>query len=492
MISKITGTIPDNHAVEKTVPLKDCSPWANNPRTVKKADFDRLLKQILELGIYKRLLCTTDLEQPGKYIILGGNTRFLALGHLGQSEAKITVVCADTEELRLKYALSDNDQVGETDEGALAEITYPLRDKIELDNYRINIGKSVSLERVLTGFGPDIESTTEDKLPPAEESESNIRPGDLFMLGRHKVICGDCREPWIYAALLGDEKADLIFTDPPWNVDYTGQHCSDRPHYEGDIHNDNMAPETFIEFSEIFMERIRDAAKPGAAFYICSGYASYIPFVWAIRKSGMVFKNPIIWVKDNWTIGWEDYKKQHEMILSGKKPIRRAQPILYGWNGGRHYFAEDVFEADVWVIKKRTGEMMHPTQKPLALIQRAIRNSSRMDEIVLDIFAGSGSTLIAAERERRVARLIESNPKHIETIIKRYAALGAEGAQEIKTNAVHFEEPPDAKRYYSTGREDTTGKPALDAGTDAEGAKGLNPDRPGPASPLKPQKKGHG
>jgi DNA modification methylase len=221
-------------------------------------------------------------------------------------------------------------------------------------------------------------------------------------------------------------KADLIFCDPPYNVDYHGEK-------HGGILNDAMSADAFIAFSECFMARMAAATKEGGSFYICSGYSSYPPFLYALKKAGMTYSGPIIWIKDNPSMGWQDYKKKHEMILKAKKEKRRATPIMYGWNGGRHYFLEDRFEADVWEIKRRPGStMLHPTQKPLAMICRAIRNSSRAGEIVLDPFGGSGSTLIAAEREGRKARVIELDPKYVDVIIRRYAAFTETPEAEIR------------------------------------------------------------
>jgi DNA modification methylase len=140
-------------------------------------------------------------------------------------------------------------------------------------------------------------------------------------------------------------------------------------------------------------------------------------------------------------MGWEDYKKQHEMVLKARREKKRtATPILYGWNKGRHYFAADRFEADVWIMKKRAGAtMLHPTQKPLSLVQRAIRNSSVKEDLVLDPFVGSGTTIIAAEREGRTARAMDLDPFNIDTTIRRYAALGGPSIKDIratKTRAV--------------------------------------------------------
>lgn len=326
----------------------------------------------------------------------------------------------------LEYALSDNDHVGLTDEQALAEIAFPVRDRIHLEDYRIDIGQTASLEGLLTSFGPDLETQPEDTVPDPE-TESRTQLGDLFELGTHRLLCGDATAPWAYQALLEGDKADIIFTDPPYNVAYKSEKL-------GSIENDDMAPDEFITFSCAFMDRLHAAAKPGAAVYICSGYSSYPPFLYAMKRAGMTFSCPIIWVKESPTMGWEDYHKQHKMILKGRAVKRRtATPILYGWNGGRHYFAKDRFEADVWIMKRRPGQtMLHPTQKPLALVQRALRNSSEAGALVLDPFGGRGSTLIAAEREGRRARIIDLDPKYVDVIIRRYAAQGAKTEREIR------------------------------------------------------------
>jgi DNA modification methylase len=273
----------------------------------------------------------------------------------------------------------------------------------------------------------------EDTVPDPEPT-TDTEVGDIFNLGPHRLLCGDATAAWSYQALLGEERAGLVFTDPPYNVAYKGQKF-------GEIMNDDMAPEAFIEFSVAFMQRLHEFSREGAALYICSGYSSYPPFLYALYRAGMTFSCPIIWVKDNPSMGWEDYKKQHEMVLKARREKKRtATPILYGWNKGRHYFAADRFEADVWIMKKRAGAtMLHPTQKPLSLVQRAIRNSSVKEDLVLDPFVGSGTTIIAAEREGRTARAMDLDPFNIDTTIRRYAALGGPSIKDIratKTRAV--------------------------------------------------------
>lgn len=211
----------------------------------------------------------------------------------------------------------------------------------------------------------------------------------------------------------------MVFTDPPYNVNYSGQGKL------GGIKNDNMTEEEFVAFSIAYMEVIKEYLKVGGSFYLCSGWSSYPIFVYAIKACGMKFANPIVWVKNNTTLGWNDYKYKYEMIVKGKKKKatvkKKTTPILYGWNGGRHYFIDSKFESDVWEIKRRASNtMVHPTQKPIALTNKAITNSSKPKEIVLDLFGGSGVTLISCERLNRLCRINELDPIFCDVIINRW------------------------------------------------------------------------
>lgn len=187
---------------EMILPIGQVEPWADNPRIVKKRDYDRLKAQVARLGKYKRLLVCPNPGKPGFFIVLGGNTRWHALRDLGDTEVAVTIIHPEDRAEMLEYALSDNDHVGQTDEQALAELTYPVRDKIKLEIYRVDVGVTAGLESVLTSFGPGPESTPEDTVPDAVV-ESDIRLGDLFDLGPHRLLCGDATEPWSYQALLG-------------------------------------------------------------------------------------------------------------------------------------------------------------------------------------------------------------------------------------------------------------------------------------------------
>jgi site-specific DNA-methyltransferase (adenine-specific) len=247
--------------------------------------------------------------------------------------------------------------------------------------------------------------------------KSKVKLGKIYQLGNHRIMCGDATKEEDVKKLMGGKQADMVWTDAPYNMNYKSKK-------KGGILNDNMAEEKFVEFSEQFVARIKENLKSGGAFYMCSGYSSYIPFIYAIKSNNLEFANPIIWVKNNLGMGMNDYRHSHEMILKGKGNKKSAQPILYGWNEGKHYFVDVHDEADVWEIKKRaTNTMVHPNQKPIELISRAIRNSSKRDQIVLDLFGGSFSTLISCEKEGRIFYGMDLDPKYVEIGIKRWQKL---------------------------------------------------------------------
>ena len=420
----------------KRVPISDVEVWEKNPRNIRTKDFERLKKQIQELGVYKPLIC---IRENGKYITLGGNMRLRALVSLNFKEVDVSLVDAPDEATRIKYALSDNDRAGEYDDQALAELLYNSKDGIDPSLFRIDLGNTLSIEELLTQFGPKIEAGEEDVVPEAKK-EPVAKLGDLYELGPHRLLCGDATKPGSYEALLEGKMADIVFTDPPYNVAYKGG-MTDK---FGPILGDNMSEEDFVEFVMTFIKRMKENTKRGGVFYICSGYSSYPTFIYALKAIGLTYSGPIIWVKNNTSLGWGDYRHKHEMLLKAKRGNKKAQPILYGWNGGRHYFMDHRFEADVWEIARRGSlTMLHPTQKPLGLIQRALRNSSRPKENVLDPFAGSGSTIVAAEREGRIVYAMDMDPIYIDVSIRRYAALGGPTEKEIRATKrkIKVEEP---------------------------------------------------
>ena len=398
----------------EVIPLTDINPAPYNPRLDLKPgdpDYEKLKKSILEFNMVEPLVYN---KKSGN--LVGGHQRLKVLQELGYTEVEVSVVnLSDTKEKALNLAL--NKISGDWDYPLLKDLLESLDTGIiDMEVTGFDLGE---IEDLMTQFNPD--HIEEDDFDAEAEARRIKQPaskvGDLYLLDNHKLACGDSTTLEPYQAILNDNVADLVFTDPPYNVNYKGTKSDG-------ILNDNMSEEQFVDFSLAFMERMRDSLKIGGVFYICSGWSSYPIFLYAIKAFGLDFANPIVWVKNNTSMGWNDYRYKYEMVVKGKRPKAKRKkgiPILYGWNGGRHYFIDSRFESDIWEIKRKASNAMsHPTQKPLALVAKAIVNSSHKRDTVLDMFAGSGVTLIACEKTERSFVGIELDPRYCDVIIQRW------------------------------------------------------------------------
>jgi DNA modification methylase len=267
--------------------------------------------------------------------------------------------------------------------------------------------KDMDFDLELTGFDLDeinknfiktCEEELEERIP--EVSESIAKPGDLWILGEHRLLCGDSTDSKSYKILLDGELADLTITDPPYNVDYDQFEDG-----KNKILNDNLGSE-FNEFLSKICANILNHTK--GAIYIFMAISEIGNLKQAFEKAGGHWSTFIIWVKNHFALGRSDYQRQFE-------------PILYGWKLGKSkHWCGDRDQSDVWFFDKPAANKSHPTMKPVALLERMIFNSSRPHDIVLDPFGGSGSTLIACENLKRKARMIELDPKYIDVVIKRW------------------------------------------------------------------------
>jgi DNA modification methylase len=379
--------------------VADLKNWDENPRTITPEAFEKLKDRIRKRGFHD--VVKIDIDDT----ILSGNQRKRALLDLNIEEVATIVPNRKlTEEERIAVALESNredgtwnwDQMANFDEEILKEVGF----------------KTDELDRIF--LGEDYEDEYDGEKEHDEIKEAKTKRGELYSLGKHRLLCGDSIDPKDMAKLMGEDQADMVFCDPPYNMNYKSKK-------KGGIIGDHQTEEKFIEFAIEFTARMKENLKAGGVFYMCSGYSSYVPFLYALKTNNLEFANPIIWVKNQLGMGMNDYRHSHEMIVKGKGAKKKAEPILYGWNQGKHYFVDVHNEGDVWEIKKRaTNTMVHPTQKPIEMICRAIRNSSKRDDIILDQFGGSGSTLIAAEKEGRRAYLMELDPKYADVILNRF------------------------------------------------------------------------
>jgi DNA modification methylase len=264
------------------------------------------------------------------------------------------------------------------------------------------------IERIFDKDPDDFDAEAE----AAKIVEPITKPGDLWLLGRHRLLCGDATKNQDVERLMNGKKADMVFTDPPYNVDYTGGTKRALK-----ISNDHMADGAFYQFLLDSMSSAFLAARAGAAIYVCHADTEGLNFRRAFVDSGWDHKQVIVWVKQHFVMGRQDYHWRHE-------------PILYGWKpGAAHTWYGDRTQSTVWEFDRPFRSTEHPTQKPVPLIEYAMANSSATGALVLDLFGGSGSTLVAAEKSGRRANVSEIDPIYCDVIVHRWEGFTSEQAR---------------------------------------------------------------
>ena len=373
-------------------------PYARNAKQHTDAQVAQIAASIREFGWGAPILV------DGKNNVIAGHGRLLAARKLGMDEVPVVPMSHLTDTQRRALILADN-KIGENaswdDELLGLELT-------ELRELGFNLD--------LTGFSPEEwdalingdeakDGLTDDDAVPEVPETPVSKTGDVWVLGEHKLLCGDATKAPDYAALLGDELVDMTFTDPPYNVNYANSAKDKLRGKNRAILNDNLG-EGFGQFLHDACSNI--LARTKGAVYVAMSSSELDTLQSAFRRAGGRWSTFIIWAKNTFTLGRSDYQRQYE-------------PILYGWrDGADHFWCGDRDQGDVWQIKKPQKNDLHPTMKPVELVERAVKNSSKSRDLVLDPFGGSGSTLIACEKTGRRARLIELDPKYVDVIVRRW------------------------------------------------------------------------
>ena len=442
---------------------------ARNPRKISDKQLERLVRSIL---IFPEMQTLRPIVIDETYTALGGNMRYRALtaisekspaeinmmlangckGYAQKTEAErqnlrdyweawladptAIIVRADqlTEEQKREFIIKDNVAFGEWDDETLSEDFDP--DEL--------------LDWGLGDFDDEPEDNDADEDDYGEEDAANAptrcNPGDVWELGRHRLMCGDSTKEADVAKLMGGEQTDLLLTDPPYNVDYQGG-TKDKMK----IANDNMDDVAFVGFLTAAFNCAIQAMRPGAVFYVWHADSKGYEFRTALKEVGLTLRETLIWVKNALVLGRQDYQWRHE-------------PCLYGWkDGAAHYFVDDrsqstvIEDAGVDYRKLKKDELLklvlqltdvsvpntviyedkptkndiHPTMKPVKLMARLIKNSTKQEQLVLDLFGGSGSTLIACEQINRKCFTMEYDPKYCDAILDRWEKLTGEEAERI-------------------------------------------------------------
>lgn len=407
--------------------IDEIIPYENNAKLHPEEQIEQIKKSILEFGNNDPIAIDKN------NVIVEGHGRLLALKELGYKEIEVIKLGHLTEEQRKAYTLIHNKLTMNTDfdieilESELASINI-----IDMTDFDFDL--DIEMEETTIEDDYDVE----EKLERIEEPKS--KPGDIYQLGEHRLMCGDSTSLEDVKKLMNEDKADLLLTDPPYNVNISNSDGMT-------IENDNMSDENFKQFLNAAFKNASASLKNGGAFYIWHGDSETVNFRNACEDNDLSVRQCLIWVKNGFNFGRQDYKWKHE-------------PCLYGWkDGASHYFIDEynnptVIEDNLNIdllkkeeLKKLVEELLsdrvpttiihedkplkndkHPTMKPINLLSFQIKNSSKKEEIVLDLFGGSGSTLICAEQLNRKCYMMEYDPKYVDVIIDRWETLTSKKA----------------------------------------------------------------
>jgi len=392
-------------------------PSDKNPRTHTKEQVQQIADSMCKFGWVNPILVDENYE------IIAGHGRLMAGKLLGYTKVPIAKLCHLSEKEKLGLLVADNritENAGWDDE-KLQEVMQQLHD----ENFDLSVlgFTNKELEKFRAEFDSEIEAAAIEDIVPDQTDKVISKQGDIWILGEHRLLCGDACIPENYDKLMKGELANMVFTDPPYNVAYDESFRNKNEKAENPrlIKNDNLGDE-FQEFLTKAMENMLEHTN--GSLYICMGGSELHTLYKAFTDAGGKFDAYIVWVKNTFALSRSKYQHQHEwMVFGNTESVYKEQheAILLGknpgdtapWYGGRN-------QTDVWNFDKPTNNDLHPTMKPVALIERAINNSSRIMDIVLDAFGGSGSTLIAAEKTNRRCRMIELDEKYVDTIVKRW------------------------------------------------------------------------
>lgn len=386
----------ENVEIEKLIPYK------NNARTHSDEQIEKIAKSMKEFGFINPVLVDGNLN------VIAGHGRILGAKKLGMKEVPCLFIEDLTEEQKRAYIIADN-RLAE-DAGWDKELL-----KIELEDL-----KNMNFDITLTGFeledfdfSMDETEVIEDEFDETVPEEPTSKKGEIYKLGKHFLMCGDSTDINDVEKLMNGVKADMLLTDPPYNVDYEGGTGLT-------IQNDNMDDETFREFLRVSFFNANSVMKEGAVFYIWHADSEGYNFRGACHDIGWKVRQCLIWCKNTLVMGRQDYHWKHE-------------PCLYGWKeGASHLWASDRKQTTVLEFDRPSVSKEHPTMKPVGLFDYLIKNNTNKDDIVLDLFAGSGTSIIACEQNGRIAYSMELDPKYVDVIISRWEKLTGQQAERIE------------------------------------------------------------
>jgi len=392
------------------VKLSEIKSNPNNPRIIKDDKFHKLVKSIKE---FPKMLEIRPIVVNQDMIVLGGNMRLKASKEAGLKEVFIVKADDLTEYEQKQFIIKDNVGFGEWDWEMLAnEWESDLLEEWGLDVPELTITEEPAAE--------------EDDYEMPDEIQTDIVLGDLFEIGEHRLLCGDSTDSDSVAKLMNGEKADMVFTDPPWNVNYGAVKAGNPMGYKPrTIMNDSMSTSDFKDFMGSSFAMMAMHSKKGCPTYVVMSAQEWGNLMLALHDNNYHWSSTIIWNKSHLVMSRKDYHTKYE-------------PIWYGWLDGapRLCPVEDRKQSDVWDVDRPTKSELHPTTKPIALIDIALKNSSKIGNLIFELFTGSGSTMVASHQLKRKCYGMELDPKYCQVIIDRMRKL--DFSLVIKKNGIQI------------------------------------------------------
>jgi len=382
----------------------------NNPRLIKDDKFKKLVKSVKE---FPEMLEIRPIVVDKDNIVLGGNMRLRACQEAGLKEVHIIQADQLTEKQQREFIIKDNVGFGEWDWDDLANEW----DVDELEDWGLDLPVDFAVEEL---------EAEEDDYIETDEVSTNIVRGDIIEIGRHRLMCGDSADTDDVEKLMKDQKAEMVFTDPPWNVNYGDVKKGNAMGYKPrTILNDSMSTDGFKDFMSNVFATMSIFSKKGCPTYVVMSAQEWGNLMLTLHENNYHWSSTIIWNKSHLVMSRKDYHTKYE-------------PIWYGWLDGSPRLCplKDRKQSDVWDVDRPTKSELHPTTKPIELINIALKNSSIKDNLILDLFLGSGSTMVAAHQLKRKCYGMELDPKYCQVIVDRMLKL--DSALEVKINGKEY------------------------------------------------------
>ena len=392
----------------ETININSLTPYEKNAKLHPRDQIEQIKKSIEMYGNNDPIAVWGE-----KNVIVEGHGRYTALRELGYKTAEIIRLDHLTDEQRREYMLVHN----QTTMNSGWDIDLLSGELEDLDFGGFDFGFDLDL-----GLDDEDEQREiiEDEVP--EDAPSVCKLGDLWKLGENLLICGDSTDTEVVGRLMNGEKADMVFTDPPWNVNYGAVQKGNAMGYKPrTIKNDHMETDEFKDFMFRSFKSMNEASKPGCMTYVVMSAQEWGNMMLTLAENEYHWSSTIIWNKDQLVLSRKDYHTKYE-------------PIWYGWKEGESRLCplQDRKQCDVWDFERPKKSDEHPTMKPVGLVAKAITNSSKKGNVVLDLFGGSGTTLIASEQTNRRCRMVELDPHYCDVIIKRWENLTGQTAELIR------------------------------------------------------------